>query len=150
MERYRPIPYLRHKEVEVWNLYEFEIVNAKSVEERQRAEGMRRFECSEYSDQVRSLESHQWMRRAEKVHLSVYDIPLIEHEELWETGPHGTGYLSDRVLRSLQKQVEDAEYERDRRGREGREIWIKYVTGGAALLAAAASIANLILTAHRK
>src|ERR1039458_8311991 len=97
MKRYRPIPYLRHKEVEVWNLYEPEIANAKSVEERQRAEGMRKFECSEYSDQVRSLESHQWMRRAEKVHLSVYDIPLIEHEEHWETGPHGTGYLSDRV-----------------------------------------------------
>jgi hypothetical protein len=49
----------------------------------------------------------------------------------------------------LKKQVEDAEYERDRRKRENREICIKYFTAVVAFLAALASIANLILTAYK-
>jgi hypothetical protein len=147
----KPIAYLRHRADETWKLYEADVANAQTNDERSKQESMRLFECSEYTDEIRRIESLAWIARAEIVHLSVYDIPSAnEHEEHWETGPHGTRYLSDRVLRTLQKQVEDAEYERDRRRREGREIWIKYVTGGAAVLAAAASIANLILTAHRK
>lgn len=150
MKKYRPIRYLRHKELEVWRLYEPEVANAKSREERQQAEGLRRFECSEFSDQVLSLESHQWMKRAGKVHLSVYDIPLIEHEEHWDTGPHGDAFLSDRIFRTLKKQVEAAEYERDHRKRERWEIVVKYGTAGAAFVGALAALLNLYITFHKK
>lgn len=151
VKRIRPVAYLQHKAAETWDLYESDVANAKTSEERRQQEGLRDFECSEFTDEIRRIESLAWIARAENVHLSVHDIPLAnEHEEHWEIGPHGTRYLSDRVFRTLKKQVEDAEYERDRRWREGREIWIKYLTAGAALLAAAASIANLILTAHKK
>ncbi len=151
VRRTKPVAYLRHRADEIWKLFDDDVANARTNAERSQQEAMRQFECSEYTDEIRRIESLAWIARAETVHLSVYDIPLAnEHEEHWETGPHSTRYLSDRAFRTLQKQVEDAEYERDRRRREGREIWIKYVTGGAAVLAAAASIANLILTARKK
>jgi hypothetical protein len=150
IKRYRPIQFFLHKELEVWKLYEPDIASAKNDEERRQAESMRRFECSEYIDSIRSLESHQWMIRAEKVHLSVYDIPLIEHEEHWATGPHGDAYLSDRVFRTLKKQVEAAEYERNHRKRERWEILLKYVTAGAAIVGALAALLNLYIASQKK
>jgi hypothetical protein len=149
VKRYRPITYLRHRSDETWHLFDADLANAKSREETNQVEGLRKFECAEYDDEIRSLESHQWMVRAKRVHLGVYDIPLAEHEQHWDTGVYGTGYLSDRVFRVLKKQVEDAEYERDRRKRESREIRIKYFTAVVAFLAALASIANLIVTAYK-
>jgi hypothetical protein len=151
MKKIRPVAYLRHKSDETWDLFESDIENAGTNEERRQQESMRDFECSEYLDEIRHIESQKWIARAENVHLSVYDIALLnDHEKHWDTGPHGSRYLADRVFRTLKKQVEDAEYERNRRKRESRELWIKYITAGAALLAAAASITNLIVTTHKK
>jgi hypothetical protein len=151
VKRIKPIAYLQHRADETWKLYESDVANARTEEARRQSEGLRAFERSEYEDEIRHIESQQWLARAERAHLSVYDIPLAhEHEEHWDMGPHGARYLSDRVFRTLKKQVEDAEYDRSRRRREGREMWVKYFTAGAAALAALASLLNLYLTSRRK
>jgi hypothetical protein len=147
LKRYRPIRYLQRRSEETWKLFDADVAAAKTDDERQQVESLRAFECAEYDDEIRRLESQHWIRRGDEVHLSVYDIPKEgEHEEHWDTGPYGTRYLSERILRVFKKRVEDAEYERDKRKREGREIWIKYFTAAVAALAALASMVNVYLT----
>ena len=46
--------------------------------------------------------------------------------------------------------MEDAEYEKARRRREGRELWVKYFTAIAAAVAALASLANLYFSNTKK
>jgi hypothetical protein len=151
VKHYRPIKYLQHRSKVTWHLFDADIANAKGQRDRNQIESQRHFECAEFDDEVLHIESQEWLARAGSVHISVYDIPLAgEHEGHWATGPYGDRYLSDKVFRLLKKQVEDAEYERDRRKREQREVRIKYFTATAALLAALASIANLLLSAKKK
>lgn len=96
------------------------------------------------------IETTECIRRGDRVHVSVTDIPLpTEAKSHWQTAYHGETYLEYETLRRLKKLVEDAEYERARRKREGRELWVKYFTAGAAALAALASLANLYLTSTR-
>jgi sulfur relay (sulfurtransferase) DsrC/TusE family protein len=108
-------------------------------------------DCEEY-EELLLLETNEWTRRADRVHISVRDIPLSEDATThWAPGHYNReSYLPYETLRKLKKLVEDAEYERDRRKREGREIWVKYFTAGAAALAALASLANLYFTSRRK
>jgi hypothetical protein len=98
------------------------------------------------------LETKEWVRRAERVHISPsHDIPLPSNGKAhWQRSYDGSTYLKDESLRKLKKLVEDAEYEKSRRKREGRELWIKWFTAIAAGLAALASIGNLYFTFRKK
>lgn len=96
------------------------------------------------------FETRHWQRRAEKVHVSVSDIPLEDGKSHWETGYDRLSYIRWSPLRKLKKLVIDAEYEKTRRKREGRELWVKYVTVVAAVLGAIASLVNLLITAGKK
>lgn len=110
-------------------------------------------ECHDWGsrEDLLSIETTEWTRRAERIHISVADIPLPEKAEShWKTAYDGTGYLPYDSLRKLKRAVEDAEYQRDRRKREGREMWVKYFTAGAAALAALASLANLYFTSRKR
>jgi len=150
VKRYRPIKFLQHRSEVVRHLFDADIASAKPRDKDQLL-AQREFECAEFDDEIRHIESQQWLSRAERVHINVYDISLVtEHEQHWSTGAYGDRYLSDRVLRVLKKLVEDSEYERDKRLRERREIRIKYFTAVVAFLAAMASIVNLLITANKK
>jgi hypothetical protein len=97
------------------------------------------------------LDTNKWVRRGARVNVWVDDIPLPEGVRThWETAYDGAGYVPWDTLRKLQKIVEDAEYEKSRRRREGRELWVKYFTAIAAALAALASFANLYFSYTRK
>src|SRR5678815_4712131 len=83
------------------------------------------YDASDYQeeiDEVLTTETDIWNKRASKVHVSVADIPLPEgYKSHWGEGMTGP-YIKWDSLRKLKKLVEDAEYERKRRKREGREL----------------------------
>ena len=82
------------------------------------------------------LQTQKWLKRGRKVNVWFQDILLPEGENThWKSGMFGGNYVPWGILRRYQKLVEDAEYERAKRRREGKEILIKYLTMGAALLA---------------
>ncbi len=85
------------------------------------------------ADEILAIESAMWTKRGYKVHVGVAEIPLAKGETShWASRPNGS-HLSFDVLRQLKKRVEHAEYERSRRKREAREIWIKWFTAIAAM-----------------
>ena len=97
------------------------------------------------------LDTDKWTRRGAKVNVWVGDIALPEDATThWKTAYDGSRYLPWDTLRKFQKIVEDAEYERGRRRREGRELRVKYFTAIAAALAALASLTNLYFSYRRK
>lgn len=94
------------------------------------------------------FETRYWLKRAYKVHVSVQDVPLGDLDSHWDTAYDGERYIQYNSLRKLKKLIEDAEYENKKRSREGSEIFIKYFTALAALVAALTAIANLIISSH--
>ncbi len=68
-------------------------------------------------------------------------VPLKSH---WQSGYFNERLLDSNTLRKLKKMVEDAEYERSRRKREGREILIKWFTAIAATIGALGGLATLV------
>jgi hypothetical protein len=98
----------------------------------------------ETSEQILAIESETWTKRGYKVHVSVTEIPLPNGEtSYWVDGNSGR-HLNWDVLRQLKKRIEDAEYGRSRRKREGREIWIKWFTAIAATIGAIGELATLL------
>jgi hypothetical protein len=97
------------------------------------------------------IETGEWTRRGERVNVWITDLPLPEGKTShWETAADRREYLPWDTLRKFKKIVEDGEYERNRRKREGRELWVKYFTAGAAAIAALAALLNLYFTSRRK
>jgi len=102
----------------------------------------------EVEDEVHEIlvtESGKWCKRANKVHVAVSDIQLPEGATShWNESNYGHGsYIGWDTLRKFKKLVEDAEYERRKRKREGRELWVKWFTAVAATIAALASLLTL-------
>jgi len=105
----------------------------------------------ELQDELQHLQTTKWVKRGRKVNVSVTDIPLPEGSDThWQMGTFGERHLPPDVLRRYRKLVEDAEYEKARRRREGKELWVKYLTMTAAILAALASLGNLYLNFNHK
>src|SRR5437762_103479 len=77
-------------------------------------------ECEDEIDEILSIETYRWEKRGLKVHLVIRDVPLPEGERHFIDGQYGS-VATWEALRRFKKLVEDAEYERDRRKREGRE-----------------------------
>jgi hypothetical protein len=100
-------------------------------------------------EEALSIETYQWEKRGVKVNLVMRDVPLPKGEKLYSDSMYGE-IPTWETLRHFKKMVEDAEYERDKRKREGREIGVKYFTAVAATLAALASLANLYLSSFKK
>jgi hypothetical protein len=101
-------------------------------------------------EELLSLETEEWNQRGAKVNVRVSDIPLPEGEQThWKGSGQGRPYIPWDTLCKFRKLVEDAEYEKARRRREGRELWVKYFTAIVAAVAAAASVANLYLCSKK-
>ena len=86
-------------------------------------------------------QTKRWVKRGRKI--NVYpnaDLPLPEGKRTHFEYDLGCEHLSWRALRQFRKMVEDAEYERDKRKREKNEMWVKWVTMAAAIIAALGSI----------
>jgi len=107
----------------------------------------------EYIDELLCLDTREWTRRGAKVNVWVQNIPLPEGVTThWKASEYlrYMSYLPQETLFKFRKLVEDAEYEKARRRREGRELWVKYFTAIAAALAALASFANLYFSSRKK
>jgi hypothetical protein len=101
----------------------------------------------DYEQEIEELlmtESRIWIKRAERVHVAVSDIPFADPAKTshWNVCHYfeGMQYLDWDTLRKFKALIEDKEYERRRRTHEGREIWIKWVTVVAAIIGAVASL----------
>jgi hypothetical protein len=96
------------------------------------------FEYEQEMDELLATETSRWVKRAFNVHVSVSDIPLKQGEAShWKDSHTGFGkHFNFETLRKFKKLVEDAEYERKRRNREGRELLIKWFTAVAAAIGA--------------
>ena len=112
-------------------------------------------------EELLCLETEELTRRGAKVNVWVRDIPLpegitrsgdpdAEPEWPWKFAADYSEYIPSDILSKFRKLVEDAEYEKARRRREGRELWVKYFTAIAATLAALASLANLYFSNRKK
>ncbi len=97
-----------------------------------------------------SIETQHWLKRADRVHVGVADIPTVDNESQWMQTYDGLSCLKWEPLRRLKRLVEDAEYERTRRKHEGREFLLKWFTAVFAALAALASIWNVYLTTRKR
>src|SRR5580704_4907730 len=97
-------------------------------------------------EEILTIETRIWVKRGRKVHVAVNDIidPGQNLHEIWLQSPTGT-YVEYETLRKFKKLVEDAEYERSKRQREGRESWIRWITAGAAIIAALGTLLSLYL-----
>jgi hypothetical protein len=94
-------------------------------------------------DEIHCLETRGWPKRGDRVHLSIDDIPLAEGQTShWRYACNGESYIVADSLRKFKEKVEEREYEYSRRRRERREMWVKWATAIAAVIAAAASVAN--------
>jgi len=102
-------------------------------------------------EEILAIETRIWVERGNKVHVGVTDIldPGYNPHEIWLQSPTGT-YVEYTTLRKFKKLVEDAEYGRSKRKREGRESWIKWITAGAAIIAALGTLLSLYWTSHGK
>jgi hypothetical protein len=100
------------------------------------------YECSEFEDEIKRLDSIELEARGTKVHLSIYDLPVpadtLQH---WEQGTHGAWYINDKSRREFARLVTAAEYESKKQRREGWDFWLKVYT---AIAASAGAIAGLI------
>jgi hypothetical protein len=104
-------------------------------------------DCQCEIEELRWRDTQVWTKRANAVHVRVQDIPLpTGAKSHWKQDFEADFYLHPDTLHALRKQVKDAEYEHAKRRREGRELWVKYFTAGAATVAALASLVNVYLT----
>lgn len=93
------------------------------------------------SDDLMCIESNEYMKRARRVHVSIYDLPLPDDSgSYWTQTYDGEHCIKYPTLTKFKKLVEDAEYERRKRRREGKEHWIKWITVIGAIIAALASV----------
>lgn len=97
------------------------------------------------------IETQRWLKRARRVHLGLDSIPLPDgRTSHWEPGRFSPdGYVPDATLRQLKVLVEAAEGERITRRKDGAELWTKWITAIAAVVAAIASVWNLFLSRGR-
>ena len=115
--------------------------------EAQRAiDDQRRFECSEYEDQVQRIDSITLVTRARLCHIDISDVPdppdrLTGH---WTQGNHGTWFINPKSFRVFAKMVEEAEYQRAKRKLDLKDFWWKLITAVAAIAGAGAGIWNLL------
>lgn len=87
-------------------------------------------------DELEVLDTAHWTKRGRAVHLDISDVSLPDGTTShWRQGMCGLQARSES-LRKFKIMVENAEYERKRRNREGREVLIKYWTAGTSSLAA--------------
>jgi hypothetical protein len=141
---------LERQRQQVWDAYEKDIQAAKTSDDRQMLEHSQYFECSEFDDEILSMDSNEICRLAARCHLSIRDFPLPPGETShWETGNHGARYIHPQLLREFAKTVENAEYERAKRKSELRDFWLKVFTAIFAAAAAVASIINLFINHKR-
>jgi hypothetical protein len=100
------------------------------------------------------IETKKWTKRGMKVNVSVWDVaPRKEGEQgPWRDGETGS-YIEFDTLQKFKRLVEDREYEREKRKREGREAWIKWWTaffaffgGVGAIVALGKSLLKFVLT----
>jgi hypothetical protein len=104
----------------------------------------------EIYEEIQAMETRIWTKRGSDVHTDVTDlVDIAEHEEVWQESSKGQ-YIERDTLRKFKKLVEDAEYERSKRRREGRESWIKWITAGAAIIAALGTLLSLYLASRGK
>lgn len=92
---------------------------------------------------LRRLETNAVMRRADRAHISLSEIPLPDGCDTHWDKDDGGGCLHHASLCRLQKLVEDREHELRRRKREGRELWIKWFTAVAAAVGGLGGAATL-------
>lgn len=104
------------------------------------------FEIAEWKDTIRHIDTMALIRRAAKRYIDVReDIdPSLDREWHWEEGPFGGYFLTSRSYRLLAKKVEEAEHDYRKRFWEAREGWLKVVTAIAAVIAAVASVYNVV------
>jgi hypothetical protein len=87
------------------------------------------------------IEYSEYLKRANRLHVSLSDVPLPETSSShWKQDDEGERHLSDTTLKHFKQLVENAEYDRDKRRREGKEHCIKWITVIAAIIAALASL----------
>jgi hypothetical protein len=103
----------------------------------------------QFDEEIRSLDSKDIIRRAERCHLSLSDFPLPEGETShWEDGNYGSRYINPKTLREFIKCVESAEHERAKRRIELNDFKVKIATvifaAIAAIASAVAAIASII------
>jgi hypothetical protein len=140
---------LEQRREQVWNAYEKDIKEATTSDERQMLEVGQYEECSEFEDELLSIDSTEICRRARLCHLSIKDFPLPPGEtSYWVTGRYGARYIEPKTFREFTKAVETAEYERAKRDVELKDFWLKIFTAAFAAAAAVASIVNLF-TSHK-
>jgi hypothetical protein len=96
------------------------------------------YECR---DELACLETNEYMKRARRVHVTLAEFPLPEGAtSIWHTAYNGQRYIIYPVLAKYKQAVEAAEYERAKRRREGKELWIKWFTAVVSTIAAIASV----------
>jgi hypothetical protein len=95
----------------------------------------------EYEEELWHLESLDLERRGETVHISLQEIaPGISALEYWEDGAFGKNYIKRELFRKYAKAIEDREYERKKRKREGLDYLVKVWTAIAATIGAVGTV----------
>jgi hypothetical protein len=104
------------------------------------------YEVEQEIEEILTIETQIWLKRANGVHVAVSDIPLPEGvKSYWIEGRYGyaQSHLDWDTLRKFKALVEEKEYERKKRKHDEREIWFKWFTAIAATIAALASLLTL-------
>jgi len=110
-------------------------------------------ECNDWEswEWLMCIESSEYLKRAHRVHVDLFDIPLPENSlHHWKQASDGENYLPYPTLTKFKRMVEDAEYERDKRGREKKELYMKGFAAFFAIIAALASAFEVYLTYRKK
>jgi hypothetical protein len=99
-------------------------------------------------EKLQVIETRRWLKRARQVYLGLDAVPLPEGQKsYWESGRFSEEeFVPDDVLRKLKVLVENAEGERIKRRKDEAEVWTKWITTIAAVIAAVASVWNLFLS----
>jgi len=85
-------------------------------------------------------ETREYQKRARRVHVTIAAAIQPDQKECWLRSYDGDQFLESQTLARFKTLVEAAEYERDKRGREKKEMLVKYFTALAATIAAIASV----------
>jgi hypothetical protein len=144
---------IRNFKTRLRHLYWLQIVRRVNVKAylRHLIDADQDFEDQTIRDDLACIETKEYMARARRVHMTLAEIPYPPGEEThWFDAYDGDRYLHYLTLTRVKKAVEDAEYERKKRRREGAELSIKWLTVIGAIIGAVAGVINLYITAHKK